>query len=441
MRSFAIRRTTVLGTTLLTAAALGLTACGGSSGGGSNSTTVTIWSSVDPPVKAGLQKELESELKAQGSNIKISWSTVTNINQVIITKIQGGSTPDIAFIPQPGVVAQMQQLNAIKPLNNIVDMSSLQSSMVPGALDAGTINGQLYGLLVSANVKGLVFYNKPAWTKAGWKVPKSIPQLESLINQMKAKGSATAPWCMGIGNQAATGWPATDWFETLFMKYYGPTAYNQWIQHKILFNSPQVNHVAAEFAKLLFTKGNTYGGQSSITSNGFDTAGNGLFTTPTPKCWMYQQGSFITGFFPKTVTSSLDKNVGVFGFPPATAGGQNPVEGGGDMMTVLNDSTNVKTVAKLLSQTNIGLDAAPSSSFISPHKDFPMAKYPNNTTRTIAQVLYGTTSFLFDASDAMPAQVGAGSEWKELTAWISGQESISTALKNIDQSWPASSGG
>jgi alpha-glucoside transport system substrate-binding protein len=427
----------VVGSTLLLLSALGLTACGGGSGS-SNSTTVTIWSSLDPPVKAGLEKELLAELKSEGkSDIKINWSTVTNINQVIITKIQAGSTPDIAFIPQPGVVKQMQQLNAIKPLNNILDMSSLQSSMVPGALDAGTVNGQLYGLLVSANVKGLVFYNKPAWTAAGWKAPKSIPQLEQLMAKMKAKGSTTAPWCMGIGNQQATGWPATDWFETLFMKYYGADAYNQWIEHKILFSSPQVNHVASEFAKLLFTSGNTYGGQSSITSNGFDTAGNGLFTNP-PHCWMYQQGSFITGFFPKSVTSNLDKNVGVFGFPPATPGGDNPVEGGGDMMTVLNDSSNVDTVAKLLSQTSIGNDAAPSSSFISPHKDFDTSKYPNDVTRSIAQVLYGTTSFLFDASDAMPAQVGAGAEWKELTAWISGQESISTALKNIDQAWPAS---
>lgn len=439
MKSPVIRRTTVLGTVVLTAAALGLTACGGGSGSGGNSNTVTIWSSVDPPVKAGLQKALEAQLKAQGkSNIKINWSTVTNINQVIITKIQAGSTPDIAFIPQPGVVAQMQQLGAIKPLNNIVDMNQLQSSMVAGSLDAGTISGQLYGLLVSANVKGLIFYNKPAWTKAGWKIPKSIPELESLVNQMKAKGGGTAPWCMGIGSGTATGWPATDWFETLFMKYNGVDAYNQWVQHKILFSSPQVQKVAAEFSKLLFTNGNTYGGQSAITSNGFDTAGNGLFTSPTPHCWMYNQGSFITGFFPKTVTKDLDKNVGVFGFPPATAGGDNPVEGGGDMMTVLNDSTNVQTVAKILAQTNIGDDAAPTSSFISPHKDFDMSKYPNDVTRSIAQIMYGTTAFLFDASDAMPAQVGAGAEWKDLTAWISGQEDINTALKNIDAAWPSS---
>ncbi len=126
------------------------------------------------------------------------------------------------------------------------------------------------------------------------------------------------------------------------------------------------------------------------------------------------------------------------GFPPATAGGENPVEGGGDLMTMLNDSDNVKTVVKDLSETSIGNAAAPSSSFISPHKDFNVSLYPNEVTKTIAKYLYGASAFLFDGSDAMPAQVGAGSFWKELVSWISGQEDINTALKNIDQSWPAS---
>ncbi len=433
-----VHRITLLGAALLVGAGLTLTACSSGGGSGSNSTTVTIWSSVDPPVQAGLEKKLNAELKAMGSKIQIKWSTVSNINQLIITKIQAGNAPDIAYIPQPGVVAQMESLGAVKPLNSVVDMSSLEQNMVPGMLQAGTINGQLYGLLGSANVKGLVWYNKPAWTAAGWQTPTSIPALMSLMNQMKAKGS-TAPWCMGVASPGGSpGWPATDWFETLMMKDYGPAAYNQWVTHKIKFVSPQVNSVASQFAQMLFTPGNAYGGRSSIDSTGFDVAGNGLFTTPTPKCWMYMQGSFITGFFPKTVQSSLDSSVGVFGFPPATAGGQNPVEGGGDMVTMLNDSDNVKTVVKLLSQPQIGDDAAPTSSFISPFKNFDASLYPNNTTRSVADIMYHADNFLFDGSDAMPAQVGAGSFWSQMTAWIGNQESISTALANIDQTWPAS---
>ena len=45
--------------------------------------------------------------------------------------------------------------------------------------------------------------------------------------------------------------------------------------------------------------------------------------------------------------------------------------------------------------------------------------------------------FRFDGSDLMPAAVGAGSEWKELTAWITGQSTKDT-LDKIESSWPAS---
>jgi alpha-glucoside transport system substrate-binding protein len=434
MRTHMRGRTALL--TCLALAAMGLTACGGDSGSGSDSNTVTIWSSIDQPVQDGLKKALEAKLAADGSDIKIDWQKVENINQLIITKIQAGDTPDLALVPQPGVVQQMNQLSAIKPLDDTLDMTALQASMVPGSLDAGTIDGKLMGLLVSANVKGLVFYPKKAFDAAGYKAPTDIAGLEQLTDQIKSDGGT--PWCMGIESDTATGWPATDWFETLMMKYNGADAYNQWVKHEIPFDSDQVKQAADEFSKLLFTDGNTLGAQSAIASTNFGTAGSPMFDKAGPKCWMYNQGSFITGFFPKTATADLDANVGVFGFPPVTADGDNPVEGGGDMLTMLNDSDNVKTVVKALSLTDIGNDAAPSSSFISPHKDFDVSLYPNALTKQIATVAYSATAFLFDASDQMPAEVGTGSFWKEMTAWISGQEDLDTALKNIDSSWPSS---
>ena len=42
----------------------------------------------------------------------------------------------------------------------------------------------------------------------------------------------------------------------------------------------------------------------------------------------------------------------------------------------------------------------------------------------------------FDASDLMPAEVGSDAEWKQFTAWITGQDDATT-LANIDAAWPA----
>ena len=56
--------------------------------------------------------------------------------------------------------------------------------------------------------------------------------------------------------------------------------------------------------------------------------------------------------------------------------------------------------------------------------------------RKVAQVLLEADSVRFDASDLMPAEVGAGSFWKATTDWISGSTDLDTALAEIDASWP-----
>lgn len=411
--------------------------CGGDSGssGSGSPNTVTIWSSVDQPVQDGLLKNLKAKLAADGDDITVKWQKVDNINQLIITKIQAGDTPDIAFIPQPGVVNDMKSLDAIQPLDDVVDMDALKSSMTPGTLESGTFDGKLYGLLVSMNVKGLIFYPKKAWDAAGYQAPTDLDGLQTLTDQIKSDG--TTPWCFGIESDTATGWPATDWMETLVAKTGGVDTYNDWVSHKIPFNDPKIEDAGTIMENLLFPDGNTLGGIKSATSNNFGTAGNAMFDSP-PKCMLLNQGSFITGFFPDAVKADLDTNVGVFGMPPATAGGDNPVEGGGDLATLLTDKDAAKTVLKDLAATDIGDDAAGSSSFISPHKDFDASKYPNDLTRSIADVAYQSSTFLFDGSDAMPGEVGAGTFWKEMTAWIGGSEDLKTALGNIEDSWPAS---
>lgn len=433
------RALAIVGTVaLLTSGCLSSSGGSASSGGGASGTakgsTVKLWTSVDPLILAGMKAVVDPQAKAKG--ITIQWSKVDNINQIIITKIQANDVPDIAMIPQPGVVADIVKRGKATALDNVVDMSALKSSMMPGTLESGTVNGKLYGLMASMNAKSFVFYPKKAWVEAGYTPPKTIDELNALTAKIKSEGKT--PWCMGINAQAATGWPATDWFEDLVMRYGGPSGYNDWVTHKTKFDSPLVRQAAAEFQKIAFTPGNVLGGQKSISSNQFGTAGNPMFDAK-PGCYMFKQGSFITAFFPKSVVADLDNQVGLFGFPPATAGSDNPELGGGDLAMLLKDTKGGEEVMKMLSDKNLGDTAVSNgSSYLSPHKDFDVSKYKGAIAQQVAKLTYGSTTFLFDGSDQMPGAVGAGTFWKDMTSWISGQESLDTALKNIDDSWPAS---
>jgi alpha-glucoside transport system substrate-binding protein len=406
--------------------------CSSNSGTATDDKKVTIWTSVDQPVLDGLKKSMQPMADAAG--ITVDWQKVDNINQLIVTKVQAGDVPDIAMIPQPGVVANLVSRDAVFALDDVLDMNSLRSTMVPGTLEAGTVDGKLYGLLTSANVKSLVFYPKKAWAAKGWPIPKTIDELNTLTDTIRNSGET--PWCLGIESAAATGWPATDWFEDLVMRYGGPDTYNKWVSHEVKFDSDVVRQAAAEFEKIAFTPGNVLGGRKSIASNGFGAAGNPMFDAK-PGCWMYKQGSFITAFFPESVQANLDEEVGVFGFPPVTAD-VNPVLGGGDLAALFVDTPSGREVMNMLAKPEIGTDAAATSSYISPHKTFPLASYKPALKGEVAKVAYDATAFLFDGSDSMPGEVGSGSFWKEMTAWIAGQQDLDTTLKNIDASWPAS---
>jgi alpha-glucoside transport system substrate-binding protein len=426
-------RKLVLGVSALSALALLTAGCSSGTGSSANDTkTITIWSSMDQPIIDGLKAKLNPQAKAQG--ITVQWRRVDNINQLIVQKVQANDAPDIALLPQPGIIKDLAAKGKITALDDVLDLTALGKSMTAGTLDVAKLNGKTYGLMVSMNVKGLVFYPKKAFEAAGYTAPTTLDELNTLTDKIKSEGNT--PWCLGIESGTATGWPATDWFENLVLKYGGIDKYNEWISHKTKFDSALVRQAAAEFQKIAFTDGNVLGGRKAIASNAFGTAGNAMFNSK-PGCFMYQQGSFITGFFPKTVQKNLDSEVGVFGLPPATGGGDNPVEGGGDTASIYKDSPAARKVMKLLAATDLGTTAAANgSSFISPHKDFPLSTYPLKTTQSIAKVAYDASGFAFDASDAMPTAVGSGTFWKDMTAWIAGEESLDAALKNIDASWP-----
>ena len=430
---FNARRTSLVAVAAL-ASSFVAAGCGGGGDSADDANEVTIWSSMDPPVQAGLEKTLTAQ--AEEAGYTIDWQKVDNINQLIMTKLQANDLPDIAFIPQPGVVADVVERGAGEPLDDVLDMAALEESMTPGTLEAGTIDDQLYGLLTSMNVKSLVFYHKKAFEEAGYEAPTSIDELNALTEQIKADGGT--PWCMGIESDSRDRLAGHGLVR-------GPGDALRRRRRLQLRGSPTRRRSTPTWCARP-RRSSRSSCSPRATCSAAARASPATRSAPratrcstrSPAAGSTSRARFITGFFPEEILADLDANVGVFGFPPAEAGGENPVLGGGDLAMMLDDSEATQAVMKLLAAPEIGEEAAGSSSFISPHKTFDVSKYPDEITRSYADVAYSSTAFLFDGSDQMPGEVGAGSFWKEMTAWISDQQDLDTTLTNIDDSWPAS---
>ncbi|MGN6331432.1 MAG: ABC transporter substrate-binding protein [Motilibacteraceae bacterium] len=416
----------------------GSTATGGGSGGGGGSAkkTVEIMFAFGGDQTQGFKDSLEPWAKQHGITIK--YTQASGFETLIRSRVAGNNLPDIAVFPQPGLLKDIAKTGKLQDLDNVLDVGKLKSSIVPGFLDAASADGKLYGVPISMNVKSLVWYDKKAFSAGGYQVPKTIDELYALTDKIRSQGKT--PWCLGLESGEATGWPGTDWVEEFVLKQSGPEVYNQWIAHQVKFEDAPVKQAFQDYAKIAFTDGNVLGGRKSIVSTAFGTAANPMFKSP-PGCFMYKQGNFITqkGFFPDDVRANLDSEVGVFPFPK---GEFDQVEGGGDLAAEFTKGdSNVDKVLKYITEDpTFGKQwAGPEDhGFLSPHKDFDLNNYGNQTTRDIAKIAYQSSGLAFDASDSMPGKVGTGSFWKGIVAYTSGQQDLETTLKNIDESWPSS---
>jgi alpha-glucoside transport system substrate-binding protein len=408
---------------------------GGSSGGksGSGDKQIEIMYGFGGDQSKGFQAAIKQFQSSSGITVKLTEAS-QSFDTLIRPRVQGNNPPDIALFPQPGLMLDFAKQGKLQDLSSMIDINSLKSQLVPGVLDVGTLDGKVYGFPVNLNVKSLVWYPKKAFQAKGYKVPTTIAELEQLTDQIKADG--TTPWCVGIQSAGATGWPATDWIEDFVLRYGGTQKYAQWVKHEIPFTDPVVVQSAQEFEKLALADGNVYGGRKSVVSTDFATAINPEFDNP-PKCFLHRQGNFITqkGFIKESVRANLDQEVGVFQLPGTDASSKQLLVGG-DMAGAFSSDDDTKKAMEFLASPQFKFANLATATWLSSFKGFDLANYPNATTKEVARLAYGSTEAAFDGSDSMPGAVGAGSFWKDMTAWIGGQKSLDEALKDIDDSWP-----
>ncbi len=388
---------------------------------------------------AGFQAELDAWGATSG--VKATYSTLEDFNTTIIARVQGGDAPDIAIFPQPGVLMGLKDAG-MSPLNDLIDVNAIKSTLVPGWDTLAADGDTIYGLPVGANVKSLVWYNPQAFTDNGLTVPTTDDEMSALTEKIKADGIGY-PWCIGIESGGATGWAATDWLEEYVLRYGGTDTYNKWWKHEIPFNDPIVKTAAEKFQSIWEPEGNVNGGGKAIALEGFGTAGNGLFKEggkADGQCFMMRQGSFITDFFPDAIKAEYAAgdftHVGVFPLPAPT-GTTDGVLGGGDTAAAFDDSASTKAALEFILSDKLGTNGwANSGFFLSPHATFDTSLYPTDIQKAIGEQLANAQAFGFDASDLMPASVGSGTEWTLLTEWIAGQKTLDEALQGIETSWP-----
>lgn len=426
------------------ASALGLAGClnnpddsgggGGAGGGSAGDGVVTILGAFAGAEAEGFTAALEAFEEESG--ITIEYTGDQDFATTIRTRAGAGDAPDIALFPQPGGLLDLANDGLIAPVGDYLDIESLESTLIPGFLDAAMLDGQAYGAPMRMAVKSLVWYPTAAYEEGGWSTePATMQELFGIAEEIKATG--IAPWADAWNNDQATGWVGTDWLEEFILRIHGPEVYDQWTSHEIPFNDPKIVEALDQLGELLQTEGNVLGGSQTILNTAFSEASLPLFEDP-PRAMLHRQGSFVTGFFPEDILADLDNAVGVYVLPAWEGGFDGvPMLGGGDLAALFaQEDDEAIQVMEFLSSPDFGGEWAQVGGWLSPHQTFDNSHYPDETTRRVADIASSAEVFRFDGSDLMPGSVGGGSFWTGMVEWINGDKTSQEVCDDIEASWP-----
>ncbi|HKJ12123.1 MAG TPA: ABC transporter substrate-binding protein [Ornithinimicrobium sp.] len=443
-------------------ATISLAACGGDGGGGSGGesdaladvtsdvdcadfeqygdlegTEVSIYTSIISPED---QPHIDSYKPFEDcTGATVNYEGSRDFEAQLQVRLQAGNPPDIAYIPQPGLIETI----ASDFPDAIVEVSDPAQSNVdeyynPQWKEYGTVDGTYYGAPLGANAKSFVWYSPSMMEEAGYEIPVTLEEMSALTEQIVADNPDTKPWCAGIESGTATGWTATDWLEDYMLRNAGVDVYDQWVEHEIPFNDPQVVDALNEVGDILrnpdYVNGGL-GGVESIATTSFSDAGLPILDG---NCWLHRQATFYQANWPDGTDVAEDGDVFAF-YLPAVTEEEKPMLGGGEFTVAFADRPEVAAFQAYLTSPEWSDVKAQLSGpgWLSANNGMNPDNYASPIDQLAFELLTDEeTEFRFDGSDLMPAAVGAGTLWTAMTDWIALGTDSEKVLTTVENSWP-----
>jgi alpha-glucoside transport system substrate-binding protein len=392
-----------------------------------------VFTSILAPEDAQHKKSYEQFEKCTG--IKINYEGSNTFEAALKVRVQGGNAPDLAYVPQPGLLANLVKQGVVKPAPAAVE-KLVDENWSKDWKTYGTVGGKFYAAPLGASVKSFVWYSPKYFKANNLTVPQTWADLIKLSDTIAAKG--VKPWCVGFGSGDATGWPGTDWIEDLMLRTAGADTYDKWVSHQIPFNDPQVQAAFDKAGAILkndkYVNGG-FGGVKTINTTRFQDAGLAI---AKGQCALHRQASFYAAQWDKTTKIAEDGDVFAFYLPPVDAAKGKPVLGAGEFVAAFSDKPEVQAFQTFLASKEWANEKAKLGGWASANKNLDVANVADPIQKLSVQLLQDqNATFRFDGSDLMPAAVGAGSFWKGMVAWINGQ-STKQVTDSIEASWPKS---
>ena len=400
-------------------------------------TTVKLYTSIVAPEDQSHKDSYKLFTECTGAEVQYEGSK--EFEAQLVVRVRSGNPPDVAYVPQPGLLNTL-----VTDTGKVVEAPDTVAANVDEFFgedwkNYGSVDGKFYAAPLGANVKSFVWYSPKMFQEKGWTVPTTWDEMVALSDTIA--GTGMKPWCAGIGSGEATGWPATDWLEDVMLRENGADVYDQWVNHEIPFDDTKVAQALDRVGNILKNDKYVNGGFGDVKSIATTTFQDGGLPILDGKCAMHRQASFYAANWPEGTDVSEAGDAFAFYLPTVSDEFGKPVLGGGEFVAAFDDRPEVQAFQTYLSSdtwANEKAKATPGGGWVSANTGLDINNLVSPVDKLSAETLQDPEAvFRFDGSDLMPGAVGAGSFWKEMTAWITGKDTES-ALKTIEDSWPSS---
>ncbi|WP_327584963.1 ABC transporter substrate-binding protein [Nonomuraea sp. NBC_00507] len=359
------------------------------------------------------QKNFEQVLKAfsdkTGAEVTYA-STGEDTGAFLGPRIQAGSPPDVAILPQPGLVQQYVEQKALKPLTDAVT-AEIDANYTPYWKELGSAGGQVYGVLIKAAHKSLVWYRSQAFDDAG--VQPATTWDELVKNGQTIADSGTPPFSLC----GASGWTLTDLFENVYLSTAGPENYDKLSKHEIPWTDPTVTTALEKIQQIVGKQEFLVDGTSGTMQTDFPTCVSKVYSNK--KSAMVIEADFVAVEAEQS-GAKVGEEAKYFPFPKA--GDTAPVILGGDIAVAMKDSPGAMALLQFLASKEGGEIWAKLPGYLSPNKNVSPDNYPNELTKQLGQTIISAGDAVrYDMSDLAPSAFGGTDgkgEWKVLQDFV-----------------------
>ncbi|MEU6643976.1 ABC transporter substrate-binding protein [Saccharomonospora sp. NPDC046836] len=420
------------GVALAAVAMLGLAACGSSEGqssGGSGADlsgqtleVSAVWSGDE---QAAFEEVLAVFEEQTGAEVKYT-SAGDDLPTVLQTKVDGQTPPNVAFLPQPGLIAQFAGQGSLKPLSDEV-RALVDENFVDLWQDIGSHDGTAYGVYFKAANKSTFWYNTELFDEAGVTPPETMADLRDTAQVLADNG--ITPLSVG----GADGWVLTDWFENIYLRTAGAEMYDRLSRHEIPWTDPSVAE-ALTVMRELFTEEFLSGGVSGTLQTEFPGSVENVFGDD-PRAAMVYEGDFVAGVITSSTSTELGVGADFFPFPEIDGSGPGAIVGG-DVAVAFTDDPATEELMRFLASPEAAEAWAAQGGFVSANKAVSLDVYPDELSRNMAsQLLEAGENVRFDLSDLAPTTFGATKGvgmWKDFQDFVADTEDIQGAMNRLE---------